>query len=235
MKQYIEQHMVQYMKQYIIAIFITLSSIHTTLGQSDAMNSKSVTAIDFYSKNKIGVSFSSFANDFGGIQCNFAKGIHQNWDINTEIGYIYTGPDKITTSGYRLRIQPRYNVVSNETISGFVSAGYQIRKTTSDVENIFSRYNNSYYQQMIHQEKRTLQGIFVMVGMIGKLTENLYLTGAIGVGPGKLDIAFNGVPADAQEVYELGDITSSIFGNEKREGSYNSMLFIANFNISYKW
>ncbi len=191
---------------------------------------------DFYQKDKVGITLSSLANVYQGVQFNFAKGINQNMDFNTELGYIFNDDNLESCNGYRIRIQPRFRLSNDPTkYKMYVSPLIQFRYTNSTVENIFSRHNGAYYEQIKHAEVNKMFSVGAMFGRFFRLNDKFYVNLAVGLGLNFENIRFPDVPADAKWQAEFQDIFLSLYGvSDHTEGNYKSILMIYHLNVFYK-
>jgi hypothetical protein len=193
---------------------------------------------DFYLKDKVGITLSSFLNNYQALQFNYAKGISESMDLNMELGYIYRAENREDCKGVRVRMQPRFRISSDPSFSRFyISPLFQYRYTNASVENIFSRFDGAYYQQITHTEVNNMFGIGAMIGSFFKLSEHLYINWAFGLGMNFSKISFPDVPSDAKWQAEFEDI---FFLSEKAydyndEGNYSIPLIISHVNVFYKF
>jgi len=193
---------------------------------------------DFYLKDKVGITLSSFLNNYQALQFNYAKGVKENMDFNTEVGYIYRAENREDCKGFRIRVQPRFRIFSDPTkFRAYVSPLFQYRYTHSRVENIFSRFDGAYFQQITHTEVNNMFSVGAMVGRFFRLSDHMYINWAIGFGFNFAKINFPDVPNDAKWQAEFKDIffLSSDAYDYQEQGNYNSFLLIYHVNVFYKF
>lgn len=193
---------------------------------------------DFYLKDKVGITLSAFLNNYQALQFNFAKGISESMDINTEFGYIYRAENREDCEGFRIRVHPRFRMSSDQAFSKFyISPLLQYRHTKSSIENVFSRYDGAYYQQITHTEVNHMFSFGGMIGGFFNISEHIYINAAVGLGFNFSTISFPDVPRDAKWQAEFQDIffLSDDAYDYQDEGSYHLPLIISHFNILYKF
>lgn len=193
---------------------------------------------DFYLKDKVGITLSSFLNNYQALQFNYAKGMTENMDINTELGYIYRAENRENCKGFRIRVQPRFRISGDPTkFRAYVSPLFQYRYTNAKVENIFSRFDGAYFQQITHTEVNNMFSVGAMLGRFFRLSDHVYVNWAIGMGINFAKISFPDVPSDAKWQAEFEDIffLSSGAYDYQDEGNYGSLLLIYHVNIFYKF
>lgn len=193
---------------------------------------------DFYLKDKVGITVSSFLNNYQAVQFNFAKGIKENMDFNTELGYIYRAENRENCKGFRIRVQPRFRISQNPTkFRAYVSPLFQYRYTHSTVENIFSRFDGAYFQQITHTEVNNMFSVGAMLGRFFRLSDHMYINLAVGLGLNFAKISFPDVPPDAKWQEEFKDVffLSTDAYDYQDEGIYISSLLIYHLNIFYKF
>jgi hypothetical protein len=193
---------------------------------------------DFYLKDKVGITLSSFLNNYQALQFNYAKGIKENMDFNTEVGYIYRAENREDCKGFRIRVQPRFGISANPTkFRAYVSPLFQYRYTNAKVENIFSRFDGAYFQQITHTEVNNMFSFGGMMGVFFRLSDHMYINWALGLGMNFSKISFPDVPNDAKWQAEFKDIffLSDDAYDYQDEGNYNSILLIYHVNIFYKF
>lgn len=192
--------------------------------------------IDFYQREKFGVTLSSMLNNYQGIQFNYARGFNESMDINAEFGVILKAENRESSSGFRFRIQPRFRISSDPTkYRAYISPLFQYRYTNSMVENIFSRFDGAYFQQITHREVNNMFSVGVMIGRFFRLDDAIYINWAVGLGLNVANINFPDVPDDAQWQAEFKDIffLSSDAYDYKDKGRYGSILMIYHINLFY--
>ncbi|HMU02290.1 MAG TPA: hypothetical protein PJ990_01645 [Saprospiraceae bacterium] len=193
---------------------------------------------DFYLKDKVGITVSSFLNNYQAVQFNFAKGIKENMDFNTELGYIYRAEKREDCKGFRIRLQPRFRISLNPNkFRAYASPLFQYRYTNSTVENIFSRFDGAYFQQITHTEVNNMFSLGIILGRFFRLSDHMYINLAFGLGLNFSTISFPDVPPDAKWQAEFKDIffLSDDAYDYQDEGKYLVPLIIYHLNIFYKF
>jgi hypothetical protein len=193
---------------------------------------------EIFLKDKVGITLSAFLNNYQALQFNYAKGISESMDINTELGYIYRAENREDCEGFRIRVQPRFRMSREPAFSMFyISPLLQYRYTKSSVENIFSRFDGAYYQQITHTEVNNMFSLGGMIGGFFNVTDRIYVNAAVGLGFNFSKISFPDVPRDAKWQAEFQDIffLSNDAYDYQNEGSYRLPLIISHFNIFYKF
>ena len=193
---------------------------------------------DFYLKDKVGITVSSILNNYQAIQFNYTKGIIENMDFNVELGYIYRAENRDDCKGFRIRFQPRLRISPNPTkFRAYASPLFQYRYTNSTVENIFSRFDDAYFQQITHKEVNNMFSFGIILGRFFRLSDHMYINLALGLGMNFSKISFPDVPDDAKWQAEVKDIffLSIDAYDYKEAGNYSSPLMIYHLNIFYKF
>lgn len=193
---------------------------------------------DIFLKDKVGITLSAFLNNYQALQFNFAKGISERMDINMEFGYIYRAENREDCEGFRIRVQPRFRMSSEPAFSKFyISPLLQYRHTKSTVENIFSRFDGAYYQQITHTEVNNMLSFGGMIGGFFNISDRIYVNAAVGLGFNYSTISFPDVPNDAKWQAEFQDIffLSDDAYDYQDQGSYHLPLIISHLNFFYKF
>ena len=175
---------------------------------------------------RLGITPTSFFNDYAGLQVNSSIVFSDRFHLTTEgcwIFYTLTS-DEFSIRGYRLRPALRYYLNPSADIKTHFSIGYNYRKTTSQrlAEFITGAYKNPITR---FQQRRVLQGPVLMAGFEFFTSEVVLMDMGIGFGRGTLEVTDHNGP-DGQRIY-------ADYIEYDQPGNYDFTLFIINFRVQH--
>ncbi len=217
--------MVRIMK--VLAIFLLIPLLSS--GQKSEKH--------FLEYNKIGITPSALLNEFKSIQLNTAWGISNKMDLNSEWGYIFKDDRDNSSTGIRIRIEPRFRL-SNKESKSFIywSLLAQYRRsntkmTHNNTKSIFSSGSDLFTYNEIY----SLFGVGAKLGGIIKISDNIYCNIGAGLGVNFANMEHRGKPENKNVSLNLGELLVSplYFSRRINEGPSIEPLMIFHVGFSY--
>jgi len=220
------------MRITILLLFMTLGLVVHSQSTDDQVNEDE---FEFeyekltFPKYAIGISPSSFANFYSGIQISNDFGIKSNVNLAVETAYIYHSTFSPFTNGFRLKLGPQLMLFSNDYFAFNVGANYNLRHTKAKREFSVFYWEESYSERFEVDRLKTINGGEITMGIIAKMTDRLRFELGFGFGAGYLTVEDKNSTQVRNEQFQTN------FNSSFLELSRSTTLLLGSFNCNFSY
>lgn len=181
-----------------------------------------------YQKLALGISPSSFANLYEGVQISFDAGLSKDFNLSLETAYIYKSPLRHKSRGYRIKTGLEY-AYKRKPNSAFNFGFFSIYRSVFENRRFsISHVMDSYVEYLpVIRNKKLIGGEFTM-GFIANVAQNIYYEFGFGLGKGNL------IVTDDKDINSNNNFTWFGFSNYDTVGKWNYPIVSFNFSIFYQ-
>jgi hypothetical protein len=150
-----------------------------------------ISQTDNYNTNglSIGVVPSALMNYWTGFQAEINYGFLDYYEFSLNIGAISSIKKNTVHDGYRFRPSLKYYFLKDkEDKRVYAEVGYLRRVTDEQHIDSYNMFQGAFRQEILNNRRKTLNGIFGMIGIREQYFSHLYLDAGIGVGIGYMNV-----------------------------------------------
>jgi len=217
--------------KYLFSLGLLLSIISCAYGQYFSGLGVSEEGKSNIQGFKIGITPSALMNRWLGYQGKIAYNFN-GYEIELNAGYLSGNLNKESYDGYRFRPAFKYYYSERSEGTYYWGIGGLLRQIDIAGRGTFSRFNNTFFQEMDYDLDKRLLGFYAMFGFLTPIiNNNFFIDVGAGLGRGKLRTRYRNVPQDAEILYNLPIFTI----DSRSEGSITYPIIICHFSFVYKF
>ncbi len=217
------------MRSLLLLLFLLIGSI--AIGQKNSESDKEKLTFARYA---LGVSPSSFVNNFPSVQLSHDIGLRHNVNFATETAYIYggyLGRELFGTRGFRLKSGIQWMAASNEYVAVNFGVSYVLRYTYARRSFLINFWEDEYFEEVRFDRTKLVSAAEFNISLLFRLTSRARLEFGWGIGPGSIQVRDLNSTQKREEEFEQWDEWT--FNAYESEGDY--FFWLGSFNINFNY